>query len=651
MRNSGRKNRSKNFILAFSILWLLAAPPASVCAAELPADIKNILLKITSSIVDKDFGGFQDARSESNSLPGDAKSRLSPLAVSPLQLYFPLNNGDSKDYEVVISGTTYYATYSYSPILYNGRMCYLERDSSDGSQVYFGYSEGQLQMYGASVGTQMIAFDTPLNILNDSMLNNGGFLQSSTTLTVQGYPVTVNVTVISTLAGSVTTPLGTADNCRSIDMTLSYSVPGESGSVDVKEAWILAPYIGKLRIAAMDQNMTWRGWFTISGGTIGGKSVGEILSPRIPLSTSKAGSGSGTISSTPVGINCGSSCLSSYASGTNVTLTATPGSDSTFAGWSGGGCSGTGQCIVKLDTSKTVTATFSLKTYAITLPTVTNGIISCNPITVNHGSNTSCSITPSTGYHVVSLTDNGANATSAMVGNTYAINNVVSSHTLSPTFAINTYTITTSAGANGSIAPSSTVNHGSGATVAITPIANYHVADVLVDGVSVGAVTSYSFQNVTAGHTISATFAINTYTLAITKAGTGSGTVTSVPNGLNCGNTCSASYVGGTTVTLTATPTLGSTFTGWSGGGCTGIGNCSLLINNNTPITALFSNPWGDVNNDKKIDLTDAILSLQVLSNMDTTGKTITIAADANNDSKIGLAEVIYILQKVGGMR
>jgi len=372
------------------------------------------------------------------------------------------------------------------------------------------------------------------------------------------------------------------------------------------------------------------------------------------LSVSKAGTGSGTVTGFPGGLNCGPICSASYAGGTPVILTASWVYGSTFTGWSGN-CSGTGSCTVTMDAPKSVTATFALATYAITWPAVTNGTVSCNPTTVNHGANTTCLVTPGTGYHLLSLTDNGADVTSAMLGNTYTLNNVVSDHTLNPTFAINTYTITTAAGPNGTIAPSSQVKHGSSATVAITPQANYHVADVLVDGVSVGPVTSYDFPNVTASHTVSATFAINTYTLAITKAGTGSGTVTGTPGDINCGHTCSAAYVVGTEtpVTLTAIPYAGSTFTGWSGGEgvCLGMVNCSLIMNKDIQVTALFASPWGDLNNDGKIDLTDAILTFQVLSNMDITGKPFTMAADANNDSRIGLAEAIYILQKVAGMR
>ena len=71
------------------------------------------------------------------------------------------------------------------------------------------------------------------------------------------------------------------------------------------------------------------------------------------------------------------------------------------------------------------------------------------------------------------------------------------------------YTIIASAGSGGSISPSGTVivDHGSDQSFAITPDANYHVADVRVDGTSVGAVDSYTFLNVTENHSIDASFA------------------------------------------------------------------------------------------------------------------------------------------------
>ena len=66
------------------------------------------------------------------------------------------------------------------------------------------------------------------------------------------------------------------------------------------------------------------------------------------------------------------------------------------------------------------------------------------------------------------------------------------------------------------------VNHGANQSFTITPDANYHVADVLVDAASVGAVTSYTFTNVTANHTIAASFAIDTYTITASAGSNGS---------------------------------------------------------------------------------------------------------------------------------
>lgn len=74
---------------------------------------------------------------------------------------------------------------------------------------------------------------------------------------------------------------------------------------------------------------------------------------------------------------------------------------------------------------------------------------------------------------------------------------------------VTAYTIEATAGSNGSISPSgkTAVVSGEDATFVITPDSGYQVADVLVDGKSVGAVRSYTFENVKANHTISVTFA------------------------------------------------------------------------------------------------------------------------------------------------
>ena len=94
------------------------------------------------------------------------------------------------------------------------------------------------------------------------------------------------------------------------------------------------------------------------------------------------------------------------------------------------------------------------------------------------------------------------------------------------TFNLKTYSITAAAGNGGSISPSGTVtvNYSGSQSFTITPDANYTIGNVVLDGVSAGSVTTYTFTNVTANHTISASFtAVQQNSLNVTKTGTGTG--------------------------------------------------------------------------------------------------------------------------------
>jgi hypothetical protein len=101
----------------------------------------------------------------------------------------------------------------------------------------------------------------------------------------------------------------------------------------------------------------------------------ETLSVNITsnptLTVLKSGTGDGTVTSSPGGINCGDDCSEVYNPGTKVRLTAKADTNSTFTGWSSGGCSGTGKCIVTMDTDTSVTATFSAKVPDISVPQTT----------------------------------------------------------------------------------------------------------------------------------------------------------------------------------------------------------------------------------------------------------------------------------------
>ena len=86
--------------------------------------------------------------------------------------------------------------------------------------------------------------------------------------------------------------------------------------------------------------------------------AGHVLGGPHKLTVAKSGKGQGTISSSPPGIDCGATCSAQYPNGTLVTLTATP-SKATFAGWSGGSCSGTAQCTLRINADNSVAATFT----------------------------------------------------------------------------------------------------------------------------------------------------------------------------------------------------------------------------------------------------------------------------------------------------
>ena len=80
-----------------------------------------------------------------------------------------------------------------------------------------------------------------------------------------------------------------------------------------------------------------------------------------------------------------------------------------------------------------------------------------------------------------------------------------------------------------------------------------------------------------------------TYMLSVTKTGTGAGTVTSAPAGVDCNGDCEQSYPSDSSVILTASADTGSVFDGWSGGGCSGTGPCSVTMNADTTIIAAFT--------------------------------------------------------------
>src|ERR1700689_1090748 len=186
--------------------------------------------------------------------------------------------------------------------------------------------------------------------------------------------------------------------------------------------------------------------FLVLCGCGGGSGSGTKPPVTFQLSVQAAGAGGGTISSSPAGISCGTTCSATFDSGTQVTLTETAGTNSSFTGWTGGGCGGASPtCIVMLTASQQVTATFG---------------------------------------------------------------------------------------------------------------------------------------------------AIQSVVLTVGVAGTGTGTISSSPSGINCAPTCTASFTSGTTVTLTEAAGTGSAFAGWTGSGCSGVNpTCVLTVRASPQVTGTFNPP------------------------------------------------------------
>lgn len=150
--------------------------------------------------------------------------------------------------------------------------------------------------------------------------------------------------------------------------------------------------------------------------------------------------------------------------------------------------------------------------YTITATAGANGSITpSGEVTVNKGESATFTITPNNGYHIEDVLVDGVSVGAV---STYTFSNVTANHIIHATFERNSlppvhyYTITATAGEGGAIAPDGTVRVAQGAdwTFTISAAEGYVIADVLVDGESIGAVDSYTFENVRQNHTIEARF-------------------------------------------------------------------------------------------------------------------------------------------------
>src|SRR5205814_9212708 len=106
----------------------------------------------------------------------------------------------------------------------------------------------------------------------------------------------------------------------------------------------------------------------------------------------------------------------------------------------------------------------------------------------------------------------------------YTFSNVTANHTIRASFSFDQFSITASAGIHGFPTPrcSDTVDYSNNQAFSISANTGYHIDSVIVDGAKVDSTTSYTFSNVTANHTIRATFAVDQFTISASAGSHGS---------------------------------------------------------------------------------------------------------------------------------
>ena len=327
-----------------------------------------------------------------------------------------------------------------------------------------------------------------------------------------------------------------------------------------------------------------------------------LASTKYSLTVSRSGTGSGTVTSSPGGINCGSDCGEDYLRTTVVTLTASAADGSGFAGWSGS-CSGSDStCSVTMDQARSVTATFNLSVVYYQLTVTSSGTGS--GLVLGDGIN--CGSDCSESYLAGTVVNLAASPTppSEFVGFSGACSGSTcqvtmdSAKSVTATFDIPTHqlsvtvegegtgTVTSSpAGINCGADCAEVYNHGQEVTLTAAPASGSIFAGW--DGACSGTELTCSVL-IDAAKTVTASFSLRTYQLSVAKEGSGSGSVSSSPPGIDCGADCTAAFDYGTVVTLTATPHTGSDFTGWSGG-CSGAEtSCEVTVSEAREVTATF---------------------------------------------------------------
>ncbi|WP_418802394.1 InlB B-repeat-containing protein, partial [Porphyromonas sp.] len=285
--------------------------------------------------------------------------------------------------------------------------------------------------------------------------------------------------------------------------------------------------------------------------------------------------GEGTITAT------GASNLNAVAYGTELTIVATPATGYELVSLVANGVDITATKRVVVTGNLTVKATFSNKTFAVTLTKVGEGTITAtgasNLNAVAYGTELTINATPAEGYELTALTANGTDIT--------ASKKVVVKENLSvkATFAKKTFTVKLTKEGEGTITATgannlNSVAYGTELTIVATPATGYELVSLEANGVDI---TATKRVVVTGNLTVKATFSNKTFAVSLTKVGEGTITAT------GAGNLNAVAY--GTELTINATPATGYELVSITANGTDITSSKKIVVKENLTVKATFS--------------------------------------------------------------
>lgn len=256
-----------------------------------------------------------------------------------------------------------------------------------------------------------------------------------------------------------------------------------------------------------------------------------------------------------------------------------------------------------IEANHAIHATFAQFAFTVTVNAGAHGAIAPATATFAYGATPTFTITPDAGYNIVDVTVDGASVGAVA---TYTFMPLDGDHTIAATFAADVYTIAATAGNGGTITPAgnTTVAYNGNQTYTISANNGYHVSDVFVDGASVGAVTTYTFNGVMANHTIYAAFESNEYTV----------TVNQPAHGTIAPGTTTVLY--GATPSFVITPAVGYSVTAIT------VNGTNVNLNNVPNVNGIYTYTFAAINANQTLTAT-------------MTAKTFTIAASAGANGSI----------------